>query len=318
MNFFILDYKRIPRMKKVWIFIFITGICSAIMARQPHHVRYVEPEKTGQIHLKKLFEAGLYDSAIRYCAAARIKESMSYDELEQALANACWYKGDKHTAYQYVLNHTDYALKTYNGEHAFSSMLYDYDFSYPLATDSFLDKIIRDKVSDYYLKLDFPDAAAGLKLILLDYQLQKQGGKYSYEIRNTPDPAQKKILHDLGTEQSARLTEQFLDLLQQHGKLFTWKEAGTGYNAQYSYIRYADDSLLHLQLQPYFERSFLEKEISPETYVHERISVARLREKETIKLDRLYDSLCQVYHCAEPSLRTIRMAHGDSVLILRD
>jgi hypothetical protein len=139
-------------MKKGWllfIIIFATGIFHIITAQQFVIANYGKRAKIEQDKLKTLFEAGKYDSAISYCAEARKKGSLDYDDLEKALATAYWYKGDKASAYQYVINNTDYLLKTNAGTDAFSSMLYDYEYAYPLATDSFLEKIIEGKVTDF-------------------------------------------------------------------------------------------------------------------------------------------------------------------------
>jgi hypothetical protein len=302
-------------MKKGWllfIIIFATGILHIITAQQFVISNYAKQRKIEQDKLKTLFEAGKYDSAISYCAEARKKGSLDYDDLEKALATAYWYKGDKATAYQYVINNTDYLLKTYAGSGSFSSMLYDYEYAHPLATDSFLEKIIEGKVTDFYQKQDFHEAAIGLKFIMLDYRLQKLLAKYSYEIKHhTKDSIINKGQF---TEERDQLIKDYLDLVKQNNKLLTWKETGAAYDCQYSFLRQANDSALHAQLKPYFEKAFQAKEIQPGFYVHNLMWEIGLREKDSARLDAIHDSLCVIYQC-EPMQVIRRQQRGDSIII---
>lgn len=302
-------------MKKGWLLftiIFATGIFHVITAQRSEINDYEKRRDVERNKLKKLFEAGKYDSAISYCAEARRKESLSYDDLEKALATAYWYKGDKVTAYQYVINNTEYLLKTYAGHHAFSSMLYDYEYAYPLATDAFLEKIIEDKVTDFYQKQDFHEVAAGLKFILLDYRLQKLLAKHNYELKHhTKDSIVNK---NQFTEESEQLIKDYLDLVKQNNKLLTWKEAGAAYDCQYSFLRQANDSALYTQLQPYFEKAFQAKEVQPEIYVNNLTRIIGFHEKNNDKLDAIHDSLCVIYKC-QPMQVIRRLEKGDSVII---
>lgn len=303
-------------MKKGWLLftiILATGIFHIIAAQQFVISNYEKRAKIEQDKLKTLFEAGKYDSAISYCAEARKKGSLDYDDLEKALATAHWYKGDKATAYQYVINNTEYLLKTNAGANAFSNMLYDYEYAYSLATDSFLEKIIEGKVTDFYQKQDFHEAAAGLKFIILDYRLQKLLTKHTYELKH--HTAKDNIVNkNQFTEESEQLMRDYLDLVKQNNKLLTWKEAGAAYNCQYSFLRQANDSALYMQLQPYLEKAFQAKEILPEIYVNNLTKIIGFHEKNNGKLNDIHDSLCMIYKC-QPMEVIRHLENGDSVII---
>ncbi|MFA6060398.1 MAG: hypothetical protein WC756_19515 [Taibaiella sp.] len=291
-----------------------TGISGIITAQQFVIASYEKRGKIEQDKLKTLFDAGKYDSAISYCAEARKKGTLNYDDLEKALATAYWYKGEKSTAYQYVINNTDYLLKTYAGANAFSSMLYDYEYAYPLATDSFLEKIIEGKVTDFYQKQkqDFHEAAIGLKFIMLDYRLQKLLAKYSYEIKHH---AKDSIINKgQFTEERDQLIKDYLDMVKQNNKLLTWKETGAAYDCQYSFLRQANDSALHAQLKPYFEKAFQAKEIQPGVYVNNLMWEIGLLEKDSARLDAIHDSLCVIYKCESVQV-TRYLQNGDSIII---
>jgi hypothetical protein len=304
-------------MKKGWLLftaIFATGIFHIIAAQQFVISNYEQQKKIEQDKLKTLFETGKYDSVISYCTEARKKGSLDYDDLEKALATAYWYKGDKATAYQYVINSTEYLLKTNAGRYVFSSMLYDYEYAYPLATDSFLEKIIEGKVTDFYLKQDFHEAAVGLKFIMLDYRYQKLLAKYFYDLKHHTAKEETANIRNLFVEEKEQLMKNYLDLIKQNDKLLTWKEAGAAYDCQYSFLWQSNDSALHAQLQPYFEKGFKNKDIEPNKYVGQLVRVAGLQEKDLAKLERLHDSLCVVYNC--PAEQTVfRLENGDSVFI---
>jgi hypothetical protein len=305
-------------MKKGWllfIIIFAAGIFHIIAAQQFVISNYEKQRKIEQDKLKTLFEVGKYDSAISYCAEARKKGSLSYDDLEKALATAYWYKGEKSTAYQYVINNTEYLLKTNAGGDAFSNMLYDYEYAYPLATDLFLEKIIEGKVTDFYLKQDFHEAAIGLKFIMLDYRLQKTFAKYNYELKHNVHDKETVKIKEQFIEEREELMKNYLDLVKQNDKLLTWKETGAAYDCQFAFLRQANDSSLYMQLQPYFEEAFKAKEIRPETYVNNLVWVIGLREKDDSRLETIRDSLCVIYKCETIAKAIHYLKNGDSIII---
>jgi hypothetical protein len=291
------------------------GLFHIMTAQQRGFDDYETRRNNKRDHIKKLTNAGLYDSALSYCAVLRKNDSLSYDDLEKAQATIYWLKGDKNTAYQYVLNATDYLLKTYAGERAFTSMLYDYDYAYPIATDSFLENMIINKVSDFYSGLhDFPQCSSALKFMLLEYRANKLLASGMYALKQNPDHTAAKKLDADFTEQEEQLKKEYLEEIKQNGKILGWKEAGPGYKTQITFLSLAGDSALHLQTQPYFEQAFKHNDFESYLYVDQLVWIAALKEKDSARLEQYHDSLCHVYNC-----HSVRRAYpqksGDSIII---
>jgi hypothetical protein len=304
-------------MKKGWllfILVFATGIFHIITAQQPVVSNDEQRKQMEQNKIKTLVAEGLYDSALSYCATLRKQDKLGYSELETALANIYWHKGDKHTAYQYVLNHVDYNLKLLAGDNAFSSMLYDYEYSYSLATDSFLENVVTDKIRDFYLKQDFPEVATGLKFVMLKYQLNKCMERYHYDLTHQKDSAQRIALRNQYEERVLEIKERFLDIIREHNRLLTWKEAGSGAQSQFSFIYMAKDADLHRQLIPFFEKAFHDKSITPEVYVSELVERSEVLTPGINNGNKLQDSLCTVYGCSLSTKKVIITDKGDTIV----
>jgi hypothetical protein len=291
-------------MKKVWLFCVIAlaaSLCCVMAIPQLH------PAQKLPNHYKKIREE------ISYCAWLRKNDKMDYDNLEQSLATIYYYKGDKETAYQYIINQTDYAWKVYTAN-AFSEALTDFEYAYPIATDTVLEKIINDRVSDYYLQQDFPQASAGLKMIMLHYRLSKSTARYSYDTSLTKDKQQLQLLGQKFIEERQEISKKFLDLLHDHGRFYTYKEAGNGYRLQYSLAETFGDSTFHAKLQPYYEKSFRNGDISQESYVDELMKSSGISVADTLRYQMFKDSLCRIYKC-RPMIRNVtRFNNGDSLV----
>lgn len=308
-------------MKRVRLFllpVLLLGLFQIMTAQQKGYVDYETKRNLTRDQIKKLTDAGQYDSALSFCAVLRKNDDLGYDDLEQAQATIYWLKGDKNTAYQYVLNATDYLLKTNAGEHAFTNMLYDYDYAYPIATDSLLEKVIINKVSDFYSGLhDFPQCSSGLKFMLLDYRLNKLAEHKAYLLRQNPDAATLKKLQGQFPEQEEDLKKEYLEEIRQNGKILSWKEAGPGYKTQIAFLTHGGDSALHIQTQPYFEEAFKHNNLESYIYVDQLVWIAALNNKDSVSLERYHDSLCLLYDCSSKQ-RIFRKKNGDSFVTRSD
>src|SRR5690349_6619536 len=133
------------------ILIALTGFGTLITAREKNSLVYDTSTTRDSLkgRITQLTETHQYDSAQRLCMAGRTSGDLHFDDLETGLANIYLAKGDKTTAYQYVLNNTNYLIAN-AAPNFFPRMLYDYDYAYTLCTDSFLEKMVVDKVSDAY------------------------------------------------------------------------------------------------------------------------------------------------------------------------
>lgn len=304
-------------MKKGWflfILVFATGILPVITAQQPAGSDYEKRRQSEQNKIRALVSEGLYDSALSYCATLRKQDKLGYSELETALANIYWHKGDKHTAYQYVLNHVDYNLRLFAGDNAFSNMLYDFEYSYPLATDSFLENMVTNKIRDFYLKQDFPEVATGFKFVMLEYQLNKCTERYHYDLMHEKDSSQYIALTNQYKEKVSEIKEKFLDIIRAYNRLLTWKEAGSGAQSQFSFIYIAKDAELHHQLAPFFEKAFQDKSITPEVYVNELVAQSEISIPGVNNGNKLRDSLCAVYGCRFNTKKVIITDKGDTIV----
>lgn len=304
-------------MKKGWFFLLLMllpGLYYVIIAQEREYIQLENKQDIERNKVKVLIEAGLYDSALSYCATLRKQDKLGYSELETALANIYWHKGDKNTAYQYVLNHVDYNLRLSAGDEAFSNMLYDFDYAYPLATDTFLEHVVTDKVRDFYLKQDFPEVGTGLKFITLKYQLSKCTERYRYDLKQQKDSSQHNALTNQYKERVSEMKEKFLDIIREHNRLLTWKEVGSGAQSQFSFIYLTEDADLHHQLEPFFEKAYQDKSITPEVYVSELVERSEISSPAINRGDKLRDSLCVIYGCRLGTKRIIITDKGDTIV----
>lgn len=304
-------------MKKGWFFLLLTllpGLYYMITAQEHRYIQLENKQRIERNKIRALIAEGLYDSALSYCASLRKQDKLGYSDLETALANIYWHKGDKNTAYQYVLNHVDYNLRLFAGDGAFSDMLFDFDYAYPLATDSFLEQVVTDKIRDFYLKQDFPEVGTGLKFIMLKYQLSKCTERYYYDLKQQKDSTQHNTIINQYKERVSEMKEKFLDIIREHNKLMTWKEVGSGAQSQFSFIYLINDADLHHQLEPFFEKAYRDKSITPEVYVSELVRRAEISDPAINNREKLRDSLCAVYGCTLEAKRIIITEKGDTIV----
>lgn len=299
-------------------FVFI-AFCSMMVAGDKPGGVGDNPSKADSLKnkLKHLTESSQYDSAINLCSAIRQNGGLGYDDLETALANVYAAKGDKATAYDYVLNNTDYLIKANAGQQLFPPMLFDYNYAYPLATDTFLEKIIIDKVSEFYSGLHhFPQATSGLKFMLLEYRLNKLRAKCHFALCQNPDKEHARKLSADFDEALEDLAGNYMEEVRQNDKLLTWKEAGPGFETQVAFLIWINDAGLHTQMQPYFEKAFKAGEIGSALYVDQLTWLAGLKEKDKVKLDQLHDSLCAAYGCQPMREAYFNKRKGDSMVFI--
>jgi hypothetical protein len=278
--------------------------------------------KAAKEQLNILFSERQYDSAISYCNSDKGK-ALWYGDLEMAKATAYWHLGDKTTAYQYVQKSADYDLSLNGGGGHPFQMLYNYDFGNALPSDTFLERIIINKVTDYYLALSYyPDRYTGLKLMLLDYRAQKLLHKHMHALSKAQTPDQKNTLVRQYLLDKEEMDEQFIALLQENGKLFSRHDIGPASEKQFSMIRNFKKQEHFDMCNPLLYQAMLQQEANPEMYVEAVIAAEKLKEGNR-DMAILKDSLCRVYKCKisiwdSTGTRLFSYATGDTSYIGKD
>ncbi|WP_118972517.1 hypothetical protein [Taibaiella koreensis] len=259
---------------------------------------YYKKESQAIAQLNTLFAAGQYDSAIQYCSRARKENFIDYSKLELALATAYWYKNDRSTAYLYVQNNADYGLKLTGGGGNPFDMLNDYTFGPALATDTFLQRLIVTRVSDYYRTLDYyPDRNTGLKLLLLNAQWQRLKEKHNYDQKQELSKARRLQIEQRYKEDVADWSQQLVSLLQDNGNLFTRTAVGPAAEEQISMIVNLDQLENLKACLPLVQRALQTGDIAADDYVAVLVAEQRLLASNTLNEARVRDSLCRVYRC---------------------
>ena len=278
--------------------------------------------KAAKEQLNIFFSNRQYDSAINYCNSDRGK-ALWYSDLEMAKATAYWYIGDKTTAYQYVQNSANYDLSLNGGGGHPFQMLYNYDFGDALPSDTFLERIIINKVTDYYLAMSYyPDRRTGLRLMLMDYQAQKLLQKHMYALNKAQTSEEKNTLVKQYLLDKEEIDEQFLALLQENKKLFSRHDIGPANEKQFSMIENFKKQAYFDICKPLLYQAMLQQEANPEMYVEAIVAAEKLRDG-TKDLAGLKDSLCRVYKCKiniwdSTGTRLFSYVTGDTVYIGKD
>jgi len=278
----------------------VASMCLAFQGKRyvvsRDEARY-KKENEAIAQLNALFSAHQYDSAIRFCNRARKESLLDYSTLELALATACWYKNDRSTAYLYVQNSADYIMKLSGGGGDPFHMLRDYTFGPALASDTFLNRLITMRLSDYYRSLDYyPERSTGLKLMLLNEQLQRCRDQYAYEKRHLPKeqlPQAEERYHEAMNEWSG----QFMALLQDNQKLFTRSAIGPAAEKQMSMILNLDKPEYLKACLPLVQQACQAGDLSTDSYVEALIAECRLTEPDKLDESRMRDSLCRIHRC---------------------
>lgn len=256
--------------------------------------------KTALNQLDILFKAHAYDSVISYCAKARKENLLDYSVLELALATASWYKGDRSTAYLYVQNDVDYNLKLNGGGGSPFSMLYDYQFGPALATDTFLERLITVKVSDYYRSLEYyPERNAGLRIMLLDHQRQRAKNRFEYEEQQATSKEQRDRLKQQLQQDNEDWATPFLQLLRDNQGLFTRRAIGPAAEKQVAMIASFDKPAYFDACRPLLQQALQSGEVQADGYVYILVAESKLAKPGKQDEDRLRDSLCRVYRCKD-------------------
>jgi|GEM_PF-1042033 len=302
-------------MKKTKYLLFLVGLAGlcTLTAAPPQQAKLQyswEKESKARVRINELLQAGLYDSAIACCIAARSTNGLGYDDIERALATAYWHKGEKERAYQYMLNQADYHLRLNGGGGHPFDMLYDFSFGDAIPTDTFLEHIVINKISGYYQSLHyFPERNAGLKLLRYEYRDQKLIHRNQYRQQQCADEAcRSRAAQEFG-EQRAALYHEITEWLKQQGKLYSESETGPAAIFQYSFIRQMQDPEDHVFFRPLVYEAMSRGKIKPDLYVAELVAAAELQGADSTRQALLRDSLCRIYKC------TIRGSSGKKYII---
>lgn len=273
-------------------------------ALQAQHYRISidkEAEAKRKLALKQLdtlFKAHAYDSVISYCAKARKENLLDYSVLELALATASWYKGDRSTAYLYVQNDVDYILKLNGGGGSPFSMLYEYDFGPALATDTFLERLVTVKVSDYYRSLEYyPERNTGLRIMLLDHQRQRAKNRFEYEEQRTTSKEQRDKLRQQLQQANEDWATSFLQLLHNNQELFTRSAIGPAAEKQVVMIASFDKTAYFDACRPLLQKALQSGGLQADDYVYILVAESKLTKPDRQDAEHLRDSLCRVYRC---------------------